>query len=404
MPIICIAGKNEIAINGLELAISLIGKNNVIACPNLSDDGVATWQPSLRRYANEWGVKVLELSDVQEIEEVIFLSLEFDRIVDPKKFKSNRLYNIHFSLLPSYKGVYTSAWPILNGEEYSGVTLHKIDSGIDTGEIISQISFELTYDETARTLYFKYMKYAQELLIKQISNLLTNNFFTVSQSSRKSTYYSKRSIDYQNLKINLNQTAESISREVRAFSFREFQIPKINGISVCNPQITSERSSNKPGVEISNTDEFIEINTIDFNLVLSKDGSFDIHEAVAKKDLNLLKRVCQNKTSCSGIDVFNRLGWTPLMVAVFSGDVMIVKCLLEHGANMRAVNPNGTTLLMYAKDHGEKTGDFSIASLLLDLGVDATVQDRFGKSVYDYVRLNNQFNALKFFGNYDGSI
>lgn len=71
-------------------------------------------------------------------DDLIFISLEFDKIVNPDLFKDARLYNIHFSLLPSYKGMYTSAIPILNGEEMVGVTFHEIDKGIDTGNIIAQ--------------------------------------------------------------------------------------------------------------------------------------------------------------------------------------------------------------------------------------------------------------------------
>jgi methionyl-tRNA formyltransferase len=60
--------------------------------------------------------------------------------------------------------MYTSAWPILNGEDETGVTLHEIDEGIDTGNIIDQISFPITEDDTARDLYFKYLKYGSMLI------------------------------------------------------------------------------------------------------------------------------------------------------------------------------------------------------------------------------------------------
>ena len=39
--------------------------------------------------------------------------------------------------------MYTSIWPIINGENYCGVTLHEIDSGIDTGDIIDQIKVKI---------------------------------------------------------------------------------------------------------------------------------------------------------------------------------------------------------------------------------------------------------------------
>ena len=74
---------------------------------------------------------------------IFFISLEFDKIINTSLFKTTNLFNIHFSLLPRYKGMYTSILPILNGDKISGVTLHKIDRGIDTGDIIDKCSFRL---------------------------------------------------------------------------------------------------------------------------------------------------------------------------------------------------------------------------------------------------------------------
>ncbi len=88
--------------------------------------------------------------------------------------------------------MYTSAWPILNGEEKSGVTLHCIDSGIDTGDIIDQISFQLEENETAKSLYLKYIRFGTELVIKNLPSLIAGNFVKSKQSAKKSTYYSKK--------------------------------------------------------------------------------------------------------------------------------------------------------------------------------------------------------------------
>ena len=74
---------------------------------------------------------------------VIACYIEFDQIIKPTEFRSNRLFNIHFSYLPEFKGMYTSAIPILQGSTHTGVTLHGIDQGIDTGPIIAQEKFEI---------------------------------------------------------------------------------------------------------------------------------------------------------------------------------------------------------------------------------------------------------------------
>ena len=77
---VCIAGKYEIAVRGLEYALAHLGTDRVLACLNGNDDGVSRWQPSLRRFANEWGVQVVSLTDLYEHDDLVFISLEFDRI------------------------------------------------------------------------------------------------------------------------------------------------------------------------------------------------------------------------------------------------------------------------------------------------------------------------------------
>lgn len=46
--------------------------------------------------------------------------------------------------------MYTSAMVLLNGEEYTGVTFHRIDKGIDTGEIIAQQKIKIDYEDNCR--------------------------------------------------------------------------------------------------------------------------------------------------------------------------------------------------------------------------------------------------------------
>lgn len=181
-----------------------------------------------------------------KIEDLVFISTEYDRIIKPHLFKTRGLYNIHFSLLPAYKGVYMSAWPILNGETYSGVTLHEIEPGIDTGDIISQKKFKLSSKETAFSLYFKFIKYGTALVIKNIDRLINHNYKTCPQSSVGSTYYSKKSIDYRNLTIDLNTTATQIGRQIRAFYFPIYQIMRVYKFPIKDFRITQEKSIESP--------------------------------------------------------------------------------------------------------------------------------------------------------------
>ncbi len=146
-----IAGKNNIAVFALNYLIlnMKLNKGKVAVVCNETDDGNNSWQMSLQKRAKELGVSEISLKDAEKYA-LVFLSLEFDKIIKPKNFATDKIFNIHFSLLPKYKGMYTSIWPVLYNDRASGVTLHRIDSGIDTGEIIAQKRFPIFNIETSK--------------------------------------------------------------------------------------------------------------------------------------------------------------------------------------------------------------------------------------------------------------
>ena len=236
----CIAGKNEIALNALKLLQTKFRNDEICVIPNRNDTGIDTWQPSLLKYAREEHIAICTLEQVQQIPNMLFLSLEFDRLLKIEQFASKRLYNIHFSALPKYKGVYTSITPILNGETSSGVTLHCIDNGIDTGDIIAQRIFEIGLQECARDLYFKYLAQGFMLLQENLDSLLSGNFQCTKQDFRQSSYFSRTEIDVKNININLKKTSFEIHNHLRAFMFREYQLPRLNGVSVAKSILSGE--------------------------------------------------------------------------------------------------------------------------------------------------------------------
>ena len=211
----------------------------------------------------------ISLETAEKIPNSIFISLEFDRIIRQQNFATDHLYNIHFSMLPKYRGVYTSVMPILNNEKYSGVTFHNIDHGIDTGDIIAQKKFPIDFTDTAQDLYLKYLKHGTELVKKMIDHLLADDKIeSIPQNPLEASYYSRSVIDYNDLQIDLKKSVVEIYNQWRAFYFPEYQIPKIHGYSIFGAKITDKRSSEKPGTIVEKTDCKISIATIDYDLDL----------------------------------------------------------------------------------------------------------------------------------------
>lgn len=391
--IVCIAGKNNIAVEILIYLVQIgIKKENIYIISNKTDDGKDNWQRSLLKKANKMGIKIRNLEDVYSIENLLFLSLEFDKIVNPNKFKSNKLFNIHFSLLPKYKGMFTSIMPILNNEKATGVTLHKIDKGIDTGEIIAQKEFEIDLMDNARDVYHKYIHYGILLLKECLEKLLKNEFIeSKPQNLKESSYFSKNSIDFKYINIDLNQTAINIHNQIRAFNFREYQVPKVFDTKIISSKPLNSSSNKQAGSVLFENDICFTISTIDNDIVLYKDKVKELFLACKNGSSELINRLLQIPKI---IDVQDENGWTPLIIAIYNNQKEVVKTLLMNGANLSICNFKGTTPLMYAKSAYVKYKDPEIIKLLVSLDVNIYQKDYTNKNVLDYCLENNKFELL----------
>lgn len=280
---IIVAGKNNIACNVLKYLITkekekntfsfhgkgTYNKTKILALPNENDDGIDNWQYSFKKTALDNDIEIINLKDAYTIENSIFLSCEFDKIIKPNLFATDKLYNIHFSKLPQYKGMYTSCLPILFNEKQTGVTLHKIDKGIDTGDIIDQITFPLLSEYVALDLYKKYTEFGFKIFINNINNLISGNYTCNKQPTENSSYYSLNSVDF-NSKIDYRKTAQQIKNQLHARSFIHFQLPKFKDVSIIRAEIINCKSTGKIGEIIEENDEYIIINSIDYNVKLYK--------------------------------------------------------------------------------------------------------------------------------------
>ena len=114
----------------------------------------------------------------------LIVSMSFDQIfkkeiINLPKFKS---INCHAGKLPFYRGRNVLNWVLINDESEFGITVHFIDEGIDTGDIIMQKSFSITDDDDYSTLLTKAYKECGVLLYESIKKISNNNFSRTPQN------------------------------------------------------------------------------------------------------------------------------------------------------------------------------------------------------------------------------
>jgi methionyl-tRNA formyltransferase len=126
----------------------------------------------------------------------IALSVLFDYVVKPDFISlfPKGVVNVHPALLPYNRGQYPNVWSILEGTP-SGATLHYIDAGIDTGDIIAQKRVEVEAVDTGETLYRKLERASLDLIRETWPALKAGTAPRRPQGGEKGTYHRTRDVD-----------------------------------------------------------------------------------------------------------------------------------------------------------------------------------------------------------------
>lgn len=124
--------------------------------------------------------------------------------------------NVHYSLLPKYRGAAPAAWTIINGEQTSGVTTMKLVEKMDAGPIYLQREIALAPDETTASLQDKLTPVGAELLLETLQRLREGSLTAQTQNESGVTF--APIIKKEDGLIDWSQPAEIIERRVRGFN------------------------------------------------------------------------------------------------------------------------------------------------------------------------------------------
>jgi methionyl-tRNA formyltransferase len=97
--------------------------------------------------------------------------------------------NVHFSLLPKYRGATPVTFAILNGDKKTGVTIMQTDIGIDTGDVFTQTEVDIMDTETTLDLSIRLSHIAAELLLSTLAKVENGTAKRVKQDNAAASYY-----------------------------------------------------------------------------------------------------------------------------------------------------------------------------------------------------------------------
>ena len=96
------------------------------------------------------------------------------------------MLNVHPSLLPSYRGANPAFWQIRNNEQHSGVTMHHIDAGVDTGPVVAQQEFPIATWMNRADLMAAAAEVAVQMLPAVVRSYFAQTLTTLTPRGKKS--------------------------------------------------------------------------------------------------------------------------------------------------------------------------------------------------------------------------
>ena len=167
--------------------------------------------------SSESGKKTVDYYDIiSEFKPDVILIMGWYYMVPQKIRKLARFgaWGIHASLLPDYAGGAPLVWAIINGETETGVTLFRLEDGVDDGDIIAQEKIVIEEGESIKEVYEKVTDVSKKILIKTLKNIEDIAF--IPQDKSKIKIYPQRNPD--DGELDLTKSSKDLYDFIRAQS------------------------------------------------------------------------------------------------------------------------------------------------------------------------------------------
>ena len=214
------------------------------------------------------------IDEIKELKPDIIISAYYRKIFPKELINIAKLgiVNIHPSLLPNYRGPVPTAWAILNGENEFGITIHQVDSGIDTGDILVQKKYNISEKETGHDLYLRAMDLGAKLFIENFDDIVSGIIKPKIQQSGGS-YFGKLK---NKVLLNWKDSGKNIINQVRVRAkpynpietILENKYFFINKVSILN----------NSSIKVQVPGKILKVNKDDTFIVSCADGAVHIEE------------------------------------------------------------------------------------------------------------------------------
>jgi methionyl-tRNA formyltransferase len=146
--------------------------------------------------ASKYNIKVEQrISEMKKYSYDIVVCSNYPKLIPEKWLKNKIGINCHWSLLPKYRGMHSTAWALINGEKNIGQSLHFMEGGFDTGDIIVQSYVEVKDEMQITDIFLALSELEANNLFMVISKYFKSGTISrTKQNEELATYVPQRTI------------------------------------------------------------------------------------------------------------------------------------------------------------------------------------------------------------------
>ncbi len=153
--------------------------------------------------------------------------------------------NIHGSLLPAYRGAAPIQRALMDGEAKTGVTIMRMDEGLDTGDMLSRVETEITDSDNFETLHDRMARIGAEALLAALPSIFDGTITAEKQDDALATYAKK--IEKEDCYIDFSRPAREIFCRIRGLSPIPLAFAEKGGVGVKIPSAQVGKIDGKHG-------------------------------------------------------------------------------------------------------------------------------------------------------------
>ena len=196
----------------------------VVTQPESGDE----WYGSIEKLAKSLGIPIFQPADPNTVEAIkayqahepdVFVLAGYGKILRQRVLTIPNLIsiNLHAGKLPEYRGSSPLNWALINGEDSFSLSIIAVDEGIDTGDILKELTFPIGQTDTIEDLHHIANEYFPKILVEVLEDIAAGTLNRVKQAAFAANYYPLRFPD-DGIVVWDMSTSEQVHNKIRALT------------------------------------------------------------------------------------------------------------------------------------------------------------------------------------------